>query len=47
MPLLLLVALGGLGGCQDSLLLEQFRKLAVLVHRDQDIAAADKLLVDI
>lgn len=44
---LFLCALGSFGSRQYCLLLEQLRKLAVLVHRDQDVAAADELLVDV
>lgn len=32
-----------IGGHQDSLLFQHLRKLAVLMHRHQDITAADKL----
>lgn len=35
------------GSHQDSLCLEQFGKFSILVHRHQDIASADKLLVQI
>ena len=32
---------------QDILLLEKLGKLAVLVHRDNDVATTDELLVDV
>lgn len=32
---------------QNALLLEQLGQLSALMHRHQDVAAADKLLIDV